>query len=337
MAKGYGVSAVGIVTTEMLKSGPPSTDLTYVLPSAKSAISFALPLNQDCIEPWFRKESHKSHFLNNIHTNVVASGISLELANYLNQKGYTSVPLNANMTYREDTKNGRYDEIPPISHRYLAVRSGVGFFGLSGNFLTKENGAAVILGAAVTETELIPTDPIPADVNHSDDCRLCKAACASGYIDGEEQISVTIGGIEFSYSKKNIHRRCDYVCGGFTDLHRSGKWSTWSPGRFSKPDKDEDFYPALIKNVGRYLKRPKPELTLFNVLMPGDKLELTCGNCQLICHPDKEVRKRRYKMLVESGVVVQNPDGSLEAVSPEEAKKRLDAMNPKTRALYEEI
>ena len=64
---------------------------------------------------------------------------------------------------------------------------------------------------------------------------------------------------------------------------------------------------------------------------------LTCGNCQLICHPDKEVRKARYKMLVESGVIVQNPDGTLEAVSPEEAKKKLADMDPDTRALYEEI
>jgi len=64
---------------------------------------------------------------------------------------------------------------------------------------------------------------------------------------------------------------------------------------------------------------------------------LTCGNCQLICHPDKEVRKARYKMLAESGVIVQNPDGTLEAVPPEEAKKKLADMDDETRALYELI
>ena len=53
-------------------------------------------------------------------------------------------------------------------------------------------------------------------------------------------------------------------------------------------------------------------------------------------HPDKDVRKRRYKMLVESGVIIQNPDGSREAVSPEEAQKKIAAMDPETRALYEE-
>jgi len=34
-------------------------------------------------------------------------------------------------------------------------------------------------------------------------------------------------------------------------------------------------------------------------------------------------------------VIVQNEDGTLEAVTPEEARKRLDAMEPERRALYE--
>jgi epoxyqueuosine reductase QueG len=143
--------------------------------------------------------------------------------------------------------------------------------------------------------------------------------------------------MEFSYSRKRHHSRCDYVCGGFTGLHPSGKWSTWSPGRFPIPEKDEDFYPALLDAVGPCLRRPKSELAAYNVIMPGDRVELTCGNCQLVCHPDKEIRKRRYRALTESGVVVQNSDGSLEAVTPEEAERRIAGMDPQTRALYEKV
>jgi epoxyqueuosine reductase QueG len=333
----YGAGAVGVVTAEMLAGGPPSTDLAYVLPNAKSAVSFAVSLEQKFIDSWLNKQNYADHLRDNIRTNVIASGISLELANYLNQKGYPSVPLTANTAYRAELKNGRYDEIPPVSHRYLAVRSGVGFFGLSGNVLTRNDGATVILGSVVTTAELIPTDPIPAEQNYCDDCRLCKAACASGFIVGEEKVTVTMGGIDFTYSKKLHHNRCDYVCGGFTGLHKSGKWSTWSPGRFAIPENDEDFYGALLDSVGPYLKRPKTDLAIFNAIMPGDKVELTCGNCQLICHPDKEVRERRYKMLVESGVIVQNRDGKLEAVTPEKAAERIAKMDAETRALYEKI
>ncbi len=337
LALSAGASVVGVTTIEKLAGGPPSTDLSYVLPKARSAISFAVPLNPELIEPWFNKENHADHFRDNIRINVLASGISLELANFLNQKGHPSVPLNANTAYRDDTENGRYDELPPISHRYLAVSCGVGFFGLSGNVLTKTEGAAIIIGSVVTEAELIPTEPIPAEENYCDDCKLCKAACASGYIDGDQRVTVTMGGIDFSYTKKHTHHRCDYVCGGFTGLHKSGKWSTWSPGRFPIPEKDEEFFPTLLETVGPYLKRPKPDISIFNVLMPGDKVQLTCGNCQLICHPDKEVRKKRYNMLVKSGVIIQHPDGSCKAVSPEEGKKHLEAMDAETRALYEKI
>jgi len=337
LARCYGASVVGVATIDMLKGGPPSADLTYVLPNAKSAMSFAVPLEQNLIEPYFAKKDHTSQFRDNIHKNVIASGISLELANYLGQKGYPSVALNANTAYRSDTPNGRFDEKPPISHRYLAVAAGIGFFGHSGNVLTPTEGAAVILGSVVTEAELIPTQPIPAEENYCDDCLLCEGACASGFIKKDGKVNVTMGGSDFEYGERRHHNRCDYVCGGFAGLHKSGKWSTWSPARFPIPETDEAFYQALRNAVGPYLKRPKTEMMVFNNLMPGDKVELTCGHCQLLCHPDKEVRKKRYKLLTQSGVIVQNPDGSREAVSPEEAKERLAAMPPEQRALYEGV
>jgi hypothetical protein len=71
-------------------------------------------------------------------------------------------------------------------------------------------------------------------------------------------------------------------------------------------------------------------------LAPGSLLEFTCGHCQLICHPDKKVRQERYKMLINSGVVIQDPDGTLRAVSPEDAKRHIAALDPEKRVLYEE-
>jgi hypothetical protein len=67
-----------------------------------------------------------------------------------------------------------------------------------------------------------------------------------------------------------------------------------------------------------------------------EKLRVSCANCQLMCCPDKDERKSRYKMLTESGVVLQNSDGSLEAVSPKDADKRLASMSITQRALYQD-
>jgi len=226
LAKSLGAAAVGIATKETLEGGPPSVDLTYLLPGATSAVSFLVPLDEGYVEPYLKKEDRQSYETNNVRTNTLVSGISFEIASYLNQKGYPSEAQAANLVYRTDTPNGPHDEKPPVSHRYLAVRSGIGHFGLSGNVITRDFGAAVILGSVVTTADLIPTDPLPAEDNYCDGCRLCMASCASGYMSPDDITTIRMGGYAFRYSKRRHHNRCDYVCGGFTGLHSSGEWST---------------------------------------------------------------------------------------------------------------
>ena len=339
MAKGAGAAIAGIATTATLQGGPPSTELSYVLPEARSAIVFALPLDQAVIEPFLGKQDMAGMNCNNHRVNTMAGGIALEIAEYLKMKGYTSVALNPNAVYRKDVPGGPYAELPPISHRYLAVRSGVGHFGLSGNVITRAYGAAVILGAAVTTAELVPTDPLPPEDNYCDGCRLCMASCASDLMSKKETTKVTLGGIEFTYAKRLAYSRCEYVCGGFAGLHPSGRWSTWSPARFPIPEKDEDFPQALLKAAPAYQKRPRQDFgcNTYHPLTPGNRFEFTCGHCQFVCHPDKETRRRRFRLIRQGGVVIQDPDGLLRAVSPEAAKTHLAAMDPETRALYEEV
>jgi len=258
------------------------------------------------------------------------------LADFLNQQGYPSVPVSANMVYRTDTPGGAYDMIPDISLRYLAVRSGVGYFGLSGNVITRNEGGGIVLGATVTSAELTPTEPLPEEDNYCDGCQLCMAACPSGLMEKEEKERVTLGGIEFTYSKRRAYTRCEYVCGGFAGLHKSGKWSTWSPARYPIYETDEEFRAGFRAAAKAYWRRPECEGGFYHFMMKK-KLRRTCGSCQILCVQDKEERKRRYKLLTNSGVVVQNPDGSLEAVEPDVAIKRLSAMPPEVRSMYEKV
>ena len=329
-----GATVAGIATRQTLEGGPPSADLSFVLPEARAAVVFAVPLNKHYIQPYLSKKDRRSHERDNINVNLAASGIALELSNYLKQHGHSAVPLAANQVYRNDTPHGRFDMMPDISLRYLAVRSGVGYFGLSGNVITKGEGAAIILGAVVTGADLEPTEPLPESENYCDGCRLCMASCMSGLMDHDKLTSVSLGGQIFSYSKRRFYMRCEYVCGGFTGLHPSGKWSTWSPDRFPIPEKDRDFLEALKTAAQSYYRWPDMGGGFYQVLMDG-KLYLTCGNCQLICHPDKDERKRRYQYLIKSGVIIQNPDGTLKAVSPEQARKYILDVSPEVRALYE--
>ena len=331
-----GATIVGVATMETLAGGPPSTDLGYALPGAKSAVCFAVPFDQEKIERYLAKQDHAGHQSDNFHTNIYATGLAVALAAYWNQQGIASYGVCSNAVYRRDTPRGMADFLPDISHRYLAVRSGVGWLGLSGNLITKEHGAAVVLGSVVTTAELEPTEPLPPEESYCDECQLCRASCTSGLMAKQERTTVTMGGMEFSYSKRRSYHRCDLVCGGFTGLAKNGKWSTWSPGRFPIPENDEEFLPALIEAVGASAPRPRIEGGFHHPAMPsGRVINMTCGNCQLVCHPDRDERKRRYKLLTRSGVAVQNPDGSLEAVSPEIAEKRLGEMPDAQRAWYQ--
>jgi epoxyqueuosine reductase QueG len=333
-----GAIAVGISTKETLAGGPPSTDLEYVLPGAKSAVTFAVPFDQEKIERYLAKRDHRGHQDDNFGTNFRVTGMAYGLALHLDQKGHPSYGAAANAVYRKDQPRGILDFKPDISHRYLAVRSGIGWFGLSGNVITKTHGASIVLGTTVTTEELEPTEPLPADEGYCNECKLCFASCTSGLMDPKEQTTVSIGGVDFSYSTRRTFHRCDLVCGGFTGLAKNGKWSTWSPGRFPIPDKEEEFLPALAVAIQASAPRPLIEGGFHHPAMPGGrKINMTCGNCQLICHPDEDERKRRYKLLTQNGVVVQNPDGTLEAVSPEIAEKRLSEMPEEQRAMYEKV
>jgi epoxyqueuosine reductase QueG len=339
-ARREGATAAGIATKATLAGGPPSVDLDYVLDGAPAGITFAVAMDEQSIPPYLMKKDRLWFEREMMRANVVASGIALHLSNYLRGKGHRAEPVAANLVYRPSGESrGTYDPTAPVypdlAHRYLAVQAGLGHLGRSGNFIMPVHGASVILASVVTDADLKPTPPMPPEDNYCDDCGLCRAACVSGFMDFTGEERVTLGGREYTYSRRRNLARCDLVCGGYTGLARNGKWSTWSPGRFPIPEKLDDIPAAYARITNAHAQWPLP---------PGGRLfyysdvvhRVACAHCQAICAPTLEERKARFRMLLESGVVVQNEDGSLESVSPAEAKKRLESMAPERRRLYED-
>ncbi|MDP6269850.1 MAG: epoxyqueuosine reductase [Alphaproteobacteria bacterium] len=342
IASDYGACAVGVTTVETLAGGPPTTDLEYVLPGARSAVTFALPYDQAKIEDFIAKRDRQAHQQDYSRTNTMASGIAAQIAGYIDHFGHQSVGVLSNEVYRNDEEVQHRHMRPDISHRLLAVRGGVGWFGLSGNVLTLDHGAMVSLATAVTTAELEPTAPLPAAENFCQCEEMeCVSACPAAFLhEGKkDMVSVTMGGVEFSYAKRRNYNRCGFVCGGYSGLHPSGKWSTWSPGRFPIPKKDENLRDVVVDAIQAWSRQPKLEGGCLHQPLvyaaTGKDVSLTCGSCMLVCAPTSEERQRRLKTLQSSGVVVQNPDGSIDVTSPEEAKQRLAEMEPKRRALYE--
>ncbi|NVM55885.1 MAG: epoxyqueuosine reductase [Candidatus Helarchaeota archaeon] len=337
--KKRGAIRVGFATLDTLAGGPPSTDITYLLPEARSAISFALPLNRDLLRLFLAKEEMSKAEADDRAVNKKSSELGHELAKWLETQGHKVVaPKLNNEIYRTEVKGWKKYMYPDISHRYIAVRSGVGSFGWSGNVGIKDWGTAIILNTVVTDAELSPTDPIPAVDSFCTECKRCVSACTAQFFDAKEKQEITMGDQQFIYSRRHSPYRCQLVCGGFSGVHRSKKWSTWSPGRFEIPvgDDEKALINVLAGAVLKYTKWPErePPGGFFHPLLPNTKLRLTCGMCQKICWGNDEDTKKNYELLINSGCVVQKPDGEILVLPPDEAQKVFDEFPPKHRRLY---
>ncbi len=341
LALQYGASAVGINNLDALAGGPPSTRLDYVMNSARTAITFAVPLDQDHIRNFLAKRDRHGHQRDQNLTNTLASGIAAQIASYLSEFGAEAVAVMANSVYRQGDGSRYVEQRPDLSHRYLAVRCGLGWFGFSGNVLTPEHGPNVVFATAVTDVPFAADKPLPEADNYCDECQACNASCPSGFFRYglKERVTVTMGGQDFSYTERRDYARCTYVCAGYNGLHPNGRWSTWSPGRFPIPKDDKELKAAYRRAIPPFNRRPSPPgVTNKQPITFGFKsrdLTTSCGNCSLVCHPEREERDRRIKSLHQSGVVVQHEDGDLEPMSPADARAFLDALPADKRRDFE--
>ena len=332
MPLNLGASKSGIAVNETLK-GPHTSDLEYVLPGARSAIVFCVPFDQNLIDSFFAKKSFELNE-NKVRTTTFAAGIAFEISTVLTSLGYKTYPVAPNFAFRTETPNGIFDRIPPISLKFLARASGIGHIAQSGLLINKEHGAAFSLGAVVTDAVLEPTYPLPEDESYCDRCGMCGKVCVADHIN-KGIVEMRLGEETIRGGNCRLPARCAYPCGGLTGLHKSGEWSTWSPGRFPLPEDDEEYRTISRKYVQQYLQRNREGAMCYNPLLAYPfEMQYTCCNCQFVCHPDIEIRKKRYELLKNSGVVVEGPDGKNCVVTRKEADEIIAKMPDERRRLF---
>ena len=224
------------------------------------------------------------------HGNALDKNINViakKLAEFLKNKGFEAVAVASNNEYRkEGINNWQLKMLPDLSHRYIAVASGVGSFGWSGSVGIKGYGTAILLGTVVTNAQLEITQPIPEDEGFCTECKICVNSCVGGFFDRNEIQTVTLGGREFHYSKRLNTLSCQFVCSGLTGLHKSSKWSTWSPGRYDLPEDKKELYKKFNRALGNYAAWPKRSdggEGVENATAQGLEIRSTCGNCGLVC------------------------------------------------------
>ncbi len=351
-----GAIKVGFATKETLADGPPSCDISYIFPEAQSAVSIAVPLDQDKIRAFFRKDlpnGRIEHETDNITAYIIAYKACYAAVKFLREQGFKAEVLIPNFKYRNDVPGWRIRNLPLISLRYLAVRTGVGSYGWSGNIGMKDYGTAIILGGLVTSANLIPTDPLPPDESFCTSCKICVKVCPMRMFSDKETEFVEIGGYKFSFAKRRNLMRCFISCGGFTGLDKSGKWSTWSLGRYHYPETDEEVLETLANSFRLSFKlkisgekegfdaSEHMDDPVFQEAIQSKGIKrtikmikntvLTCGNCQLVCSGDPEETKINYDLLKKSGCVVQDENGSLIVLPWDKAQEHYERLKEKLK------
>ena len=336
-----GAVSVGFSTRETLQDSPPSADITYLMKGGVSAISFVLPMSKEYIRRFLAKEDRFAHQRDKMATYIRSRDLSDGVAEMLKGEGHNAIGTAPNNTYRMEEEKWYFS--PEISHRYLAVASGAGSFGWSGSVGVKGHGSSVLLGTAITDAELEPTFPLPEEENFCSNCKACVGACPTEMFSGKEEMAVTLGGREYTYAARIDLLRCLVCCGGDTGLHKSKKWSSWSPGRFEIPD-GNDGPQETLRRVGEVrgkripLEGEGPASQFFSAdTSPGKPINpvvVTCGNCSFVCTGDRKENMENLKILRESGCVIQYPDGSVKVLPPDEAEAEFKRFSPEHRALY---
>ena len=208
--------------------GPPSLDPTYTLKGARAIVSLALPMNVPAIYDFLSKKSHGPHNLEQLKSCQRMHRISSELAGYIKGLGYRAVAVPPNNTYRRSLDP--WSTRPSFSHRFGAVAAGLGTFGLSGNVVTGQYGAAVYLGTVITDAPLKSDPVMPArDVmdNRCRTCKLCDKSCTLRMFRDDEEEYLLINGELHARGKRGNLDLCNMPCFGLHGISSDKKWTNW--------------------------------------------------------------------------------------------------------------
>lgn len=226
-ARKAGARLVGIAGPERL-SGPPSIDPSYTMRGARSVVSLVLPMNVPAIYDFLGKKSSGPHNIDQARMNQQIHRIAKETSDYIISLGHRARAVPANNTYRRALDP--FCTRPSFSHRFAAVVSGLGTFGLSGNVVTKEFGAAVYLGSLVTDA-VLKSDPVQparqAMDNRCRTCKLCDKSCTVRMFEDNEEEYLLLNGELHARGKRNNVDFCNISCFGLHAISRDKKWSNW--------------------------------------------------------------------------------------------------------------
>ena len=344
-AKKAGAALVGVAGPDRM-DGPASLDPGFIMRGAKSIVSIALPLDVNAIYDFFGKISPVPHNVDQGIKNQRAHRICTEIAAYIVSQGYKAKVVPPNNTYRRSVDP--FMVRPTFSHRFGGLVAGLGSFGLSGNLVTKEYGACIVLDTVVTNAKL-KSDPVqPARFvmdNRCKTCKLCDKSCTMGMFREDDEEYLLINGELHARGKRDNVDFCNAPCFGLHAISRDKKWTNWGQHWIKDwmdeqpdPDNRQEIRSTYMQVGGR-----SGDSTLrFDVirhigrdLYPRDKVEDFLPNYEHLPKSEPERRQLMIELYANMGFKGLERDPNLVTCSQcmmvcgkdfDETKKRYDML-----------
>lgn len=313
-----GAALVGFASRERLSDAPPSADPRYLLPSARSVVSFAIPYDRSALKAFFEKTDWRSFNLDKKKITRRLYVITDKLVDFLKCEGFDAIGVDINNNYRLEPDGKDVSELvamhPDFSHRYGAVAAGLGRLGWSGNVITPQHGSAILLGSVLTSARLRPDSIL--EKNPCDGCKMCVASCPVEMIHPKKGVSVTVAGITEVIAEKRTNNCCWIGCDGYHSLSPSRKWSNWSPYRVGSPlPARDERVDALCTRIRKTDPDARPNVLnaytdYRKAFFDPDYLFISvCAHCANVCWPNREDRIQNRRRLAHSGIVVLRTNG----------------------------
>jgi ferredoxin len=310
-ARKAGANLVGIAGPGRFE-GPPSINPAYEMRGAKSIVSIAVPLNVGAIYEFLGKVSPLPHNMDHTKVYQKIHRLSREIADYIRSLGYKAKAVRPNNTYRRSWDP--FINRPTFSHRFGAVVSGLGAFGLSGNIVTKEYGAAVVLGTIVTNAKLTSDPALPARSvmdNRCTACRLCDKSCSMGMFRDDDEEYLLINGELHPRGKRECIDLCNAPCFGLHGISRDKKWTNWGqhwikPWTDAQPDatdkkKVRQTYMGFASTTGDSFVRFKAIRNFARDYFPREQVEDLIPEYEQMTRDENERRALWFKALKNMG------------------------------------
>jgi len=173
-----GAHIVGIVSINRLETVIPTEKTPLkLLNSGKSVIAYGIPLLRGVIQ----SRDLRLKRYNAVEACRVSDEVGLNLSYFLEKMGHEALIVHADVPV-DFEKGGMMGD---LSLRHVAAEAGLGEIGLSTNFICREYGPRVYLGAVITSAELVPDERTDERLCKGEECGLCMRACPTGAIEGD--------------------------------------------------------------------------------------------------------------------------------------------------------